>query len=244
MTLAVSRAAFPKAIWKSSKQVWSELHEEAFAYFGGATCIVRPDNLKEGVLAPDIYDPEINELYASVLAHYGSVAVPCRPYVPDLKGKVESSIGYVQSALRGKRFESLDEHNAYLLHWNERWASTRIHGTTKRQVRAMLEEEIDWVVADQQDAVAMWSAKGNQGIVVLQRRSGRWWWRGAASSTDDMGGTWSPLGLPGNEISSAECSMHSPGPRPHRSFLAMVLLTSRWQRGSRTVFQPSPCPRR
>ena len=122
MALGMSRAAFPKAIWKSSKQAWSELHEEAFAYFGGATSIVRPDNLKEGVLDPDIYDPEINELYAAVLAHYGSVAVPCRPYAPDLKGKVESSIGYVQSALRGKRFESLEEHNAYLLHWNERWA--------------------------------------------------------------------------------------------------------------------------
>jgi transposase len=141
MTLAMSRSMFPKAIWKSSKQVWSELHEEAFTHFGGATRIVRPDNLKEGVLDPDVYDPQINELYAAVLAHYGSVALPCRPYAPDLKGKVESSIGYVQSALRGKRFESIDEHNAYLLHWNERWASTRIHGTTKRQVRAMFEDE-------------------------------------------------------------------------------------------------------
>lgn len=141
MTLGMSRAMYPTVLWKSSKQIWSELHEEAFAHFGGATRIVRPDNLKEGVLDPDVYDPEINELYAAVLAHYGSIAVPCRPYAPDLKGKVESSIGYVQAALRGKRFESIEEHQAYLLHWNERWASTRIHGTTKRQVRAMFEEE-------------------------------------------------------------------------------------------------------
>ena len=147
MTLGMSRSMFPKVLWKSSKQIWSELHEEAFAHFGGATRIVRPDNLKEGVLNPDIYDPEINELYAAVLAHYGSLAVPCRPYHPDLKGKVESSIGYVQGALKGKRFESIDEHNAYLLHWNERWASTRIHGTTKRQVRAMFEEERPFLLA-------------------------------------------------------------------------------------------------
>lgn len=141
MTLGMSRHMFPTTLWKSSKQIWSELHEEAFAYFGGATRIVRPDNLKEGVRDPDIYDPEINELYTAVLAHYGSVAVPCRPYAPDLKGKVESAIGYVQAALKGKRFESIEEQNAYLLRWNERWASTRIHGTTKRQVRAMFEEE-------------------------------------------------------------------------------------------------------
>jgi transposase len=141
MTLGTSRAMFPKTVWKSSKQVWAELHEEAFTYFGGATKIVRPDNLKEGVLDPDIYDPEINALYAAVLAHYGSVAVPCRPYAPDLKGKVESSIGYVQGALKGKRFESIEEQNAFLIRWNERWAATRIHGTTKRQVRAMFDEE-------------------------------------------------------------------------------------------------------
>lgn len=141
MTLGMSRAIFPKVLWKSSKQVWCELHEEAFTFFGGATRIVRLDNLKEGVRDPDIYDPEINQLYAAVLTHYGSVAVPCRPYAPDLKGKVESSIGYVQSSFKGKRFESIEEHNAHLWHWNDRWAFTRIHGTTKRQVRTMFEEE-------------------------------------------------------------------------------------------------------
>jgi transposase len=141
LTLAMSRAMFVKVVWKSSKQVWAELHEEAFIYFGGATTIVRPDNLKEGVLDPDIYDPEINELYAAALAHYGSLALPCRPYAPNLKGKVEFSIGYVQRALKGKRFESIEEQNAHLMRWNERWASTRIHGTTKRQVRVMFEEE-------------------------------------------------------------------------------------------------------
>jgi transposase len=141
MTLGMSRYMYPKAVWRSSKQIWCELHEEGFTYFGGATSIVRPDNLKEGVLDPDVYDPEINPLYTAVLTHYGSLAVPCRPYAPDLKGKVESSIGYVQGAIKGKRFESLDEHNAHLLHWNEHWAATRIHGTLKRQVRAMFEEE-------------------------------------------------------------------------------------------------------
>ena len=30
---------------------------------------------------------------------------------------------------------------AYLDHWEERWADTRIHGTTKRQMAVMLAEE-------------------------------------------------------------------------------------------------------
>jgi hypothetical protein len=35
-------------------------------------------------LKPDIYDPQLNPLYAAMLHHYGVVALPCRPYAPDL----------------------------------------------------------------------------------------------------------------------------------------------------------------
>src|SRR5205823_10718063 len=38
-------------------------------------------------------------------------------------------------------FESLADGQAYLDHWDTRWADTRIHGTTKRQVAAMFAEE-------------------------------------------------------------------------------------------------------
>jgi transposase len=142
MTLGFSRHAFRKVVWKSSSQTWCELHEEAFAYFGGVPKMIRLDNLREGVVDPDIYDAKLNALYAATLAHYGVVAVPCRPYAPDLKGKVESAVGHTQkTALAGRRFESIEQQNAHLLHWNERWAATRIHGTTKRQVREMFEEE-------------------------------------------------------------------------------------------------------
>jgi hypothetical protein len=39
------------------------------------------------------------------------------------------------------RFESLEEAQTYLDHWEAKWADTRIHGTTKRQVAAMFAEE-------------------------------------------------------------------------------------------------------
>lgn len=142
LTLGYSRHAFRKTIERSSKRAWCELHEDAFASFGGAPKMLRLDQLREGVVSPDIYDPEINELFAAMLAHYGVVALPCRPYAPNLKGKVESAVSYAQgTALKGLRFESIDEQNAYLARWDVRWASTRIHGTTKRQVREMFEEE-------------------------------------------------------------------------------------------------------
>ena len=65
------------------------------------------DNLREGVLTPDIYDPALNPLYRDVLAHYGVVALPCRVRNPDRKGKVESGVGHAQNTpLKGLRFES------------------------------------------------------------------------------------------------------------------------------------------
>jgi hypothetical protein len=57
-------------------------------------------------------------------------------------GKVESGVGYAQrTPLKGKRFESLEEAQAYLDRWETNCADTRIHGTTKRQVAAMFAEE-------------------------------------------------------------------------------------------------------
>jgi hypothetical protein len=46
-----------------------------------------------------------------------------------------------KTPLKGKRFESLEEAQAYLDHWEERWAGKRIQGRTKRQVAAMFAEE-------------------------------------------------------------------------------------------------------
>jgi transposase len=142
MTLGYSRKSVRLLTLRSSSRIWAELHEKAFRRLGGSTRIVVLDNLKEGVLVPDIYDPTLNPLYRDVLAHYDAVALPCRIQDPDRKGKVESGVGHAQrTPLKGKRFESLEEAQAYLDRWETNCADTRIHGTTKRQVAAMFAEE-------------------------------------------------------------------------------------------------------
>jgi transposase len=141
-TLGYSRKSVRLLTFASSTRRWAELHEEAFRRLGGAVRVVILDNLKEGVLTPDIYDPALNPLYRDVLTHYDVVALPCRVGDPDRKGKVESAVGHAQKTpLKGLRFEMLDEAQAYLDRWEARWADTRIHGTTKRQVAAMFAEE-------------------------------------------------------------------------------------------------------
>lgn len=148
LTLGFSRRTVWLLAWKSSSRIWCELHAEAFRRLGGTPRTAVLDNLKEGVLAPDVYDPSLNPLYRDFLAHYGVVALPARVRHPDRKGKVESAVGFAQrTPLRGMRFESLEEAQAYLDRWSERWADTRIHGTTKRQVAAMFAEEAPKLLA-------------------------------------------------------------------------------------------------
>ncbi len=142
LTLGYSRKSVRLMVFGSSSQTWAELHEKAFRRLGGVTRVAVLDNLREGVLKPDIYDPTVNPLYRDMLQHYNVVALPCRVRDPDRKGKVERSVGHAKNTpLKGLRFESLEEAQTYLNHWETRWADTRIHGTTKRQVAAMFAEE-------------------------------------------------------------------------------------------------------
>ena len=53
-------------VWKSGQQEWAQLHEQAFRYFGGTVRYVVLDNLKEGVIKPDLYEPELNAVYAAL----------------------------------------------------------------------------------------------------------------------------------------------------------------------------------
>ncbi|MGH9880382.1 MAG: IS21 family transposase, partial [Pyrinomonadaceae bacterium] len=94
MTLGFSRKAVRLLVFRSSARVWAELHETAFRRLGGSVRVVVLDNLREGVLTPDIYEATLNPLYCDLLAHYGAVALPCRVNDPDRKGKVEAGVGH------------------------------------------------------------------------------------------------------------------------------------------------------
>lgn len=142
MTLKYSGRSFRKVVWNSSKETWCRLHEEAFRYFSGCPQYVTLDNLKEGVIKPDIYEPDLNPLYAAMLTHYSVVADPARVGDSDRKGTVENAVKYTQdTALKGRKFESIEAQSEWLMHWEEDWASRRIHGRVKRQVEEIFQEE-------------------------------------------------------------------------------------------------------
>lgn len=141
MTLSFSRHSYEEVVWHQDVHTFLCCHENAFAEFGGVPRVLKIDNLKSGILEPNIFDPVIHPLYAAFAKHYGCVVLPCQVARPEHKGKVESGVKYTQNnALKGRRFESLEEQNAFLRHWNRTWARQRIHGTTKKQVWQLFDE--------------------------------------------------------------------------------------------------------
>ena len=45
-----------------------------------------------------------------------------------------------RNGLKGRRFDTLEEENEFLLHWETTVADTRIHGTTQQQVARLFQE--------------------------------------------------------------------------------------------------------
>jgi transposase len=132
MTLSNSRHQYVEFVFDQKIETWLRCHEEAFAWFGGVPRRVVLDNLKAGVIQPDLHDPVLGEPYRRLAQHYGFVISPNRPATPRHKGKVESGVHYVKrNFLAGQTFADLDSMNARVKRWILETAGTRIHGTTK-----------------------------------------------------------------------------------------------------------------
>ncbi len=142
VVLSHSRKAYSEVVLRQTTEVFIRALENAFRYFGGVPATVIIDNLRAAVKKPDWYEPELNPKVREFARHYGTVILPTRPYTPEHKGKIENSIGYVKdNALKGRIFTSVAAENQYLLHWEDRVADQRIHGTTRQQVAARFQQE-------------------------------------------------------------------------------------------------------
>jgi transposase len=94
---------------------WIGGHVRAMAFFGGATQIIVPDNLRQGVKSPCWYDPDLNQTYLELAQHYEVAILPTRVRKPRDKAKVEVGVQVVErwilARLRNRTFFSLVELN-------------------------------------------------------------------------------------------------------------------------------------
>src|SRR5438105_63494 len=99
--------------------------------FGSTPRRIILDNLKSGVLHPDLYDPLLNRGYAELAHHFGCLIDPARSAKPKDKPRVERQVPFVRESFwTGRSFSSLEEINAAAERWCLRVAGPRNHGTT------------------------------------------------------------------------------------------------------------------
>jgi transposase len=140
IVLSHSRKGYAEVVHHQTTDDFLRCLENAFAHFGGVPKTLIIDNLKAAVTKADWFDPQLCPKVRSFAEHYGIAILPTRPYTPRHKGKIERGIGYVKSnALQGRTFASLAEENQHLLAWESSVADTRIHGTTRKQVKEVFQ---------------------------------------------------------------------------------------------------------
>jgi len=110
--LGFSNYTFATAVASQSLPDWVECHNQMFAYFGGTTELLVPDNLRSAVARAG-WDPLINKTYQDLGIHFGTEIMPARSYSPQDKAKVEVGVQIVQrwilARLRKMTFFSLAE---------------------------------------------------------------------------------------------------------------------------------------
>lgn len=134
MVLSHSRHMFACAVRRLDQRSWLESHVAAFEFWGGAPCRLVSDNLKPGVLKPDLYDPRLNRGYEELAHHYGVLIDPARAGKPKDKPKVERMVPYIRASFwAGRDFSSFEQINEDLAQWCLKVAGQRIHGTTRQR---------------------------------------------------------------------------------------------------------------
>lgn len=113
--LGASNYTYAEATWTQGLEDWLGSHVATFNFLQGVPELVVPDNLRSAVQRPCRYEPSLNSSYAEMLAHYGTTALPARPYTPRDKAKVEAGVQLVErwimARLRHRTFLTLAELN-------------------------------------------------------------------------------------------------------------------------------------
>jgi transposase len=134
-TLAHSRHKYIEFVFKQDQQSFTASHINMFEYFAGVPSRVVIDNLKSGVIKPDLYDPKLNRTFREMSEHYDCFIDPARVRHPKDKGKVERDVQTVRDQFRKllALHPSLDipQTNRLIKKWCETEYGQKPHGTTR-----------------------------------------------------------------------------------------------------------------
>ena len=113
--LPASQLTYAEASENQTQESFMRSNERALRYFGGVPAAIVPDNLKSGVIKADIYEPDLNPLFADFAEYYRTAVIPARARKPKDKAHVENAVKIIYTRvfapLRNKTFPSLYELN-------------------------------------------------------------------------------------------------------------------------------------
>jgi len=122
--LGASNYTYAEATWTQQLPDWIGAHVRAFAFFGGTSELLVPDNLRSGVTKAHRYEPDLNPTYAELARHYGVAVLPARVRKPRDKAKAEAGVLLVErwilAALRDRTCFALAELNGEIARLLER----------------------------------------------------------------------------------------------------------------------------
>ena len=113
----------------------------AFRYFGGVTECILTDRMKTVLIDSHGGELHFQKKFLEFAGYYGFVPRVCRPYRPETKGKIESTIGFVKKNFwPGIHFESLGDLNRQARTWAEK-VNHQVHATTREVPYDRLSQE-------------------------------------------------------------------------------------------------------
>jgi transposase len=134
-TLSCSRLPFVQFVHTQKQESFVESLIDSFEFYAGTTEFVSIDNLKAGVIKPDLWDPKLNKSLAEMAEHYGIFIDPCRVAKSTDKGKVERFIPVARELFRMLKHmhpgADIVELNRLAREWCREDYGTREHGSTK-----------------------------------------------------------------------------------------------------------------
>lgn len=111
--LPCSGYTYAEAISDMKLENWLNCHIHAYEYFGGATRLLIPDNLKTGVIKNTRYETVLNRSYQELAEYYDTAIVPARVEHPKDKSHAEGTVRFastwILAALRNEHFFTLAE---------------------------------------------------------------------------------------------------------------------------------------
>jgi transposase len=114
-TLSYSGYSYFEGFLNRKAPNWITANVNCVEFFGGATAIFTPDNLRTGVTKSDWYEPELHQAYLEFAEHYRTAILPARVKKPKDKPNVENHVkiatSWIIAELRHQFFFSLDDLN-------------------------------------------------------------------------------------------------------------------------------------